>query len=68
MVSADVLLLKPATFMNRSGQAAKSLKNKNTKSLFSVREEEASPEALNCLHFERLFRINTIQATIHSSP
>ena len=54
--------------MNRSGQAAKSLKNKNTKSLFSVREEEASPEALNCLHFERLFRINTIRATIHSSP
>jgi hypothetical protein len=52
--------------MNRSGRAAKSVKNKNTKSMFSVREEEANPESLNCLHFERLFRIYTILASIHS--
>lgn len=52
--------------MNRSGRGAKSVKNKNTKSVFSVKEEEPNPESLNCLHFERLFRIYTILASIHS--
>jgi hypothetical protein len=29
--------------MNRSGRAAKSVKNKNTKSVFSQREEDPNP-------------------------
>jgi hypothetical protein len=52
--------------MNRSGRAAKSIKNKNTKSMFSQREEDPNPDSLNCLHFERLFRIFTILASIHN--
>lgn len=53
--------------MSRSGRAAKSIKNKNTKSVFSQREEDPNPESLNCLHFERLFRIYTILASIHTN-
>lgn len=40
-----------ASRMNRSGRAAKTIKNKNTKSVFSQREEELNPDSLNCLHF-----------------
>ena len=51
--------------MNRSGRAANSVKNKHTKSVFSNREEDPNPETLNCLHFERLFRIFTMLTCIH---
>jgi uncharacterized NAD-dependent epimerase/dehydratase family protein len=34
--------------------------------VFSVKEEDPNPEALNCIHFERLFRIFTILASISS--
>jgi len=43
------------------------VKNKNTKSVFSQREEDPNPDSLNCSHFEKLFRIYTILATIHSN-
>jgi hypothetical protein len=53
--------------MNRSGRVAKTTKSKNSKSIFSEREEDPNPESLNCIHFERLFRIHTILAMIAGS-
>lgn len=50
--------------MNRSGRVAKTTKSKNAKSIFSQREEDPNPETLNCIHFERLFRIHTMLAMI----
>jgi hypothetical protein len=50
--------------MNRSGRATKTVKNKNAKSVFSQREEDPNPESLNCLHYERLFRIYVILCSI----
>jgi|JI61114C2RNA_FD_contig_51_2135694_length_761_multi_1_in_0_out_0_1 hypothetical protein len=50
--------------MNRTARVAKTIKSKNTKSLFTQREEEGNPESLNCAHYERLFRIHSILAWI----
>ena len=50
--------------MNRSGRGQKTVNNKNAKSVFSQREEDPNPDELNCVHFERLFRIYTIIASI----
>lgn len=50
--------------MNRSGRGQKTVNNKNAKSVFSHREEDPNPEFLNCIHYERLFRIYTILASI----
>lgn len=54
--------------MSRSGRAVKVNKSKNAKSIFSHREEDPNPESLNCIHFERLFRIHTILAMIADNP
>lgn len=53
--------------MNRSGRVTKVIKSKNTRSIFSEREEDPNPESLNCIHYERLFRIHTILALISDS-
>ena len=50
--------------MNRTSRVTKTIKSKNSKSIFSQREEDPNPETLNCTHFERLFRIHTILALI----
>ena len=50
--------------MNRSGRGQKTVNNKNAKSVFSQREEDPNPESLTCVHYERLFRIYTILASI----
>lgn len=50
--------------MNRAARVSKTVKSKNTKSLFTQREEEGNPESLNCAHYERLFRIHSILACI----
>jgi hypothetical protein len=50
--------------MNRSGRGHKTVNNKNAKSVFSQREEDPNPEVLTCVHYERLFRIFTILASI----
>lgn len=52
--------------MNKSGRITKTIKSKNTKSIFSQKQEDPNPEFLNCLHFERLFRIHTTLAMISS--
>lgn len=50
--------------MNRSSRITKTIKSKNSKSIFSQREEDPNPDNLNCTHFERLFRIHTILALV----
>lgn len=51
--------------MSRSNvRVAKTIKSKQSKSIFSQREEEANPDTLNCAHFERLFRIHAMLAQI----
>lgn len=37
--------------MGRSNRVAKTIKSKNSKSIFSQKEEDPNPECLNCSHY-----------------
>ncbi|EAR90704.2 hypothetical protein TTHERM_00705200 (macronuclear) [Tetrahymena thermophila SB210] len=45
-------------------RVAKTIKSKQSKSIFTQREEDSNPECLNCAHFERLMRIHAMLATV----
>lgn len=46
--------------MSKTSQRITKTVKSQKKSLFIQREEEATPEKLNCAHFERLVRIHTM--------
>ena len=48
-------------------RVTKAIKSKQSKSVFSQREEEPNPDSLNCAHYERLMRIHAMLAMISTS-
>ena len=47
-----------------SVRVTKTIKSKQSKSIFVQREEDPAPEQLNCAHYERLLRIHAMLAMI----
>ncbi len=55
---------KSQSRLNRPARTIKITKSKQSKSIFTFREEDPNPESLNCAHYEKLMRIHVMLAMI----